>query len=94
MIIIVSGCLQGAAAGQECDFFLFRWLSLELVPSMEYRLIPETWVDVRENRWLLAEGTYGWVGSDLHNARYAAFFVFSFIIIIFAMFHCLMIDNT
>lgn len=48
----------------------------------------------RENRWLLAEGTYGWVGSDLHTARYAAFFVFSFIIIIFAMFHCLMIDNT
>ena len=73
---------------------LERGISLELVPPMEYRLIPETWVDVRENWWLLAEGTYGWVGSDLHNARYAAFFVFSFIIIIFAMFHFLMIDNT
>lgn len=34
MIIIVSGCLQGAAAGQECDFFLFRWLSLELAQQV------------------------------------------------------------
>ena len=110
-----------------------RRISLELVPSMEYRLIPETWPDVRENRWLLAEGyrpvlahperylylsmadyrllkeagaqfqrnlgtlegmygeavsvraetleaegMYEWVGSDLHNARYAAFLTKTF----------------
>ena len=35
---------------------LSRGISLELVPSMEYRLIPETWADVREIRWLLTEG--------------------------------------
>lgn len=30
-----------------------RGIPLELVPSMEYRLIPETWPEVRANRWLL-----------------------------------------
>ena len=33
---------------------------LELVPSMEYRLIPQTWPIVRENGWLLP-----WEGNHL-----------------------------
>ena len=28
-------------------------IRLELIPSMEYRLIPETWPEVRKNGWLL-----------------------------------------
>ena len=39
---------------------LSRGISLELVPSMEYRLIPETWLDVRENGWLLP-----WEGNHI-----------------------------
>ncbi|MBR0298907.1 MAG: hypothetical protein IJQ93_01155, partial [Bacteroidales bacterium] len=29
-----------------------RGISLELVPSMEYRFIPETWPDVKAGNWL------------------------------------------
>lgn len=47
---------------------LERGISLELVPSMEYRLIPETWVDVRENGWLLPwEGNHILVELPIHD---------------------------
>ena len=47
---------------------LARGISLELVPSMEYRLIPETWLDVRENRWLLPwEGNHILVELPIHD---------------------------
>ena len=45
-----------------------RGISLELVPSMEYRLIPETWRDVRENGWLLPwEGNHILVELPIHD---------------------------
>ena len=47
-----------------------RGISLDLVPSMEYRLIPETWPGVRENRWLLPwEGNHILVELPIHDPR-------------------------
>ena len=47
---------------------LSRGISLELVSSMEYRLIPETWVEVRENGWLLPwEGNHILVELPIHD---------------------------
>lgn len=37
-----------------------RGINLELIPSMEYRLIPETWPDVTYNDWLLP-----WEGNHI-----------------------------
>ena len=37
-----------------------RGIALEIVPSMEYRLIPETWPAVRDNNWLLP-----WEGNHI-----------------------------
>ena len=37
-----------------------RGIELELVPSMEYRFIPETWPAVRESNWLLP-----WEGNHI-----------------------------
>lgn len=37
-----------------------RDIPLELVPSMEYRIIPETWPEVRANDWLMP-----WEGNHL-----------------------------
>ena len=43
-------------------------IDLELVPSMEYRLIPETWPVVRENGWLLPwEGNHILVELPIHD---------------------------
>ena len=45
-----------------------RGIYLELVPSMEYRLIPETWPVVRENGWLLPwEGNHILVELPIHD---------------------------
>ena len=42
---------------------------LELVPSMEYRLIPETWPDVLRNGWLMPwEGNHILVELPISNA--------------------------
>ena len=35
-------------------------IRLELIPSMEYRLIPETWPEIRKNGWLLP-----WEGNHI-----------------------------
>ena len=35
-------------------------IHLELTPSLEYRLIPETWLGIRENNWLLP-----WEGNHI-----------------------------
>lgn len=37
-----------------------RGIKLELVPSMEYRLVPETWLSVRAGHWLLP-----WEGNHI-----------------------------
>ena len=55
-----------------CDLLrreLERWgIDLELIPSMEYRLIPETWPVVRENGWLLPwEGNHILVELPIHD---------------------------
>ena len=43
-------------------------IDLELVPSMEYRLIPETWPVVRENGWLMPwEGNHILVELPIHD---------------------------
>ena len=43
-------------------------IDLELVPSMEYRLIPETWPIVRKNGWLLPwEGNHILVELPIHD---------------------------
>ena len=45
-------------------------IGLELVPSMEYRLIPETWPVVRENGWLLPwEGNHILIELPIHNPK-------------------------
>ena len=45
-----------------------RGIGLELVPSMEYRLIPETWPVVRESNWLLPwEGNHILVELPIHD---------------------------
>lgn len=45
-----------------------RGIDLELVPSMEYRLIPETWPIVRKNGWLLPwEGNHILVELPIHD---------------------------
>jgi tyrosine-protein phosphatase YwqE len=43
-------------------------IDLELVPSMEYRLIPETWPVIRGNGWLLPwEGNHILVELPIHD---------------------------
>lgn len=43
-------------------------IDLELVPSMEYRFIPETWPVVRENGWLMPwEGNHILVELPIHD---------------------------
>ena len=45
-----------------------RGIDLELIPSMEYRLIPETWPVVLENGWLLPwEGNHILVELPIHD---------------------------
>ena len=45
-----------------------RGIPLELVPSMEYRLIPDTWTAVREGNWLLPwEGNHILVELPIHD---------------------------
>lgn len=45
-----------------------RGIELDLVPSMEYRLIPERWPEVRENNWLLPwEGNHILVELPIHD---------------------------
>lgn len=45
-----------------------RRISLELVPSMEYRLIPETWPAVRAGGWLIPwEGNHILVELPIHD---------------------------
>ena len=45
-----------------------RNIPLELVPSMEYRLIPETWPAVKQNGWLLPwEGNHILVELPIHD---------------------------
>ena len=45
-----------------------REIPLELVPSMEYRLIPDTWTAVREGNWLLPwEGNHILVELPIHD---------------------------
>lgn len=73
-------------------------IPLKLIPSLEYRLIPETWPQIRRNEWLLPwegnhilgsieglygsgpaeralwllqEGFYSFLGTDMHNRKYA-----------------------
>ena len=44
-------------------------IPLELVPSMEYRLIPETWPETLEKGWLLPwEGNHILIELPIHNA--------------------------
>ncbi len=46
-----------------------RGIELELVPSMEYRFIPETWPAVRESNWLLPwEGNHILVELPIHDS--------------------------
>ena len=43
-------------------------IALELVPSMEYRFVPETWPTVRESGWLLPwEGNHILVELPIHD---------------------------
>lgn len=43
-------------------------VSLSLIPSMEYRLIPEVWPQVLQNRWLLPwEGNHILVELPIHD---------------------------
>jgi len=43
-------------------------LSLELIPSMEYRLIPETWPETLEKGWLLPwEGNHILIELPIHD---------------------------
>ena len=45
-----------------------REIPLELVPSMEYRLIPETWPETLEKRWLLPwEGNHILIELPIHD---------------------------
>ena len=44
-------------------------IRLELIPSMEYRLIPETWPEIRKNGWLLPwEGNHILIELPIHKA--------------------------
>ena len=44
-------------------------IPLELVPSMEYRLIPETWPETLEKGWLLPwEGNHILIELPIHNS--------------------------
>ena len=46
-----------------------REIPLELVPSMEYRLIPETWPETPEKGWLLPwEGNHVLIELPIHKA--------------------------
>ena len=46
-----------------------RGIPLELTPSMEYRLIPETWPDTLKNKWLLPwEGNHILIELPIHKA--------------------------
>lgn len=43
-------------------------IPLELVPSMEYRFIPETWPDVKDGNWLLPwEGNHILIELPIHD---------------------------
>ncbi len=43
-------------------------IALELIPSMEYRFVPETWPTVRESGWLLPwEGNHILVELPIHD---------------------------
>ena len=43
-------------------------ITLELIPSMEYRFVPETWPTVRESGWLLPwEGNHILVELPIHD---------------------------
>ena len=61
-----------AAVRSACDRLLDelarRGIDLELVPSMEYRFIPETWPAVRQSGWLLPwEGNHILVELPIHD---------------------------
>ena len=61
-----------ATVTAECDLLRAelerQGIDLELVPSMEYRLIPETWPVIRGNGWLLPwEGNHILVELPIHD---------------------------
>ena len=46
-------------------------IRLELVPSLEYRLLPETWPEIREKGWLLPwEGNHILIELPISNPRH------------------------
>ena len=46
-------------------------IRLELVPSLEYRLLPETWPEIRANDWLLPwEGNHILIELPISNPRH------------------------
>ena len=55
--------------GQLQEELIRQEIPLELVPSMEYRLIPETWPETLEKGWLLPwEGNHILIELPIHNA--------------------------
>ena len=50
-------------------------IGLELIPSMEYRLLPETWPEIRTKGWLLPwEGNHILVELPISNPRQLGFY--------------------
>ena len=55
--------------GELQEELIRREIPLELVPSMEYRLIPETWPETLEKGWLLPwEGNHVLIELPIHKA--------------------------
>ena len=55
--------------GQLQEELIRQEIPLELVPSMEYRLIPETWPETLEKGWLLPwEGNHILIELPIHKA--------------------------
>ena len=55
--------------GQLQEELIRQEIPLELVPSMEYRLIPETWPETLKKGWLLPwEGNHILIELPIHNA--------------------------
>ena len=55
--------------GELQDELIRQEIPLELIPSMEYRLIPETWPETLEKGWLLPwEGNHILIELPIHNA--------------------------
>ena len=59
-----------AACGKLQEELDKRGIPLELTPSMEYRLIPETWPETLEKGWLLPwEGNHILIELPIHKAN-------------------------